>query len=315
MIPKKSSLRVMEGWPGKKVWLAGWIISLVVMFVAGVTAGSWFVETQAQPAEITRWQASATEIQHKLDRVTADRDWLALEKTVSDDNIDWLTRKVGKLEAHILRIEALGLRLSELANLDENEFDFGNEVAQGGPLETSPEDEALFGSLQLAFAPLTNLSDQVDRYSSQLEFIESFMIQNQVTGGSTLSGWPVESGWISSRFGSRTDPFTGKRAFHSGLDIANKRGTEIYALADGIVTWSGTMSAYGQMIEVDHGTGYHTRYAHAHSLLVKVGDRVKKGQLIALMGATGRASGPHLHFEVRHNGKAQDPLNYIKRDS
>ena len=128
-------------------------------------------------------------------------------------------------------------------------------------------------------------------------------------------GRPVKSGWLSSYFGKRTDPFTGKPANHTGIDFAGKRGDEIVAVADGVVTWSGDRYGYGVMVEINHGNGYSTRYAHNSENRVSVGDEVKKGQVVALMGKTGRATGPNLHFEVLHDGRRVNPVTYIRDSS
>jgi murein DD-endopeptidase MepM/ murein hydrolase activator NlpD len=125
------------------------------------------------------------------------------------------------------------------------------------------------------------------------------------------TGRPIPDGWISSYFGARTDPFTGLREYHKGLDFAGKDGEEIYAVASGLVTWSAARFGYGQMVEINHGNGYITRYAHNRTNLVKVGDVVTKGQRIALMGSTGRSTGPHVHFEVLKNGRVVDPAKYV----
>ncbi|MBL4638591.1 MAG: M23 family metallopeptidase, partial [Proteobacteria bacterium] len=120
-------------------------------------------------------------------------------------------------------------------------------------------------------------------------------------------------GWISSYYGKRIDPFTGKKAFHKGLDLAGKAGSGIHTVADGMVTWIGKRSGYGALVEVDHGNGYVTRYAHNKTIKVKVGDKVNKGQVIALMGSTGRSTGPHVHFEILRDGKNINPYNFVKR--
>jgi murein DD-endopeptidase MepM/ murein hydrolase activator NlpD len=127
----------------------------------------------------------------------------------------------------------------------------------------------------------------------------------------TPSGRPVEEGWLSSRYGKRNDPFTGKQDFHKGLDFAGKKGSEVIAVGDGVVSWAGVKSGYGKLIEINHGNGYATRYGHNQSNLVKIGDTVKKGQQIALMGSTGRSTGPHVHFEVLHDGKAVNPSKFV----
>jgi len=128
-------------------------------------------------------------------------------------------------------------------------------------------------------------------------------------------GRPVSSGWISSYFGKRTDPFTGKSANHTGIDFAGKAGAEVVAVADGVVTWSADRYGYGIMVEINHGNGYSTRYAHNSENLVVVGDEVKKGQAVARMGETGRATGPNLHFEVLKSGRRVNPVNFIREST
>ena len=122
----------------------------------------------------------------------------------------------------------------------------------------------------------------------------------------------MTAGYVSSRFGHRTDPFTGRRAFHKGVDFAGRAGADVVAVASGVVIWSGPRYGYGELVEINHGNGYVTRYAHNADNLVVIGETVKRGQVVARMGDTGRATGPNLHFEVLHNGKAVDPLTYIQ---
>ncbi len=126
------------------------------------------------------------------------------------------------------------------------------------------------------------------------------------------AGRPVLSGYISSYFGNRTDPFTGRTARHKGVDFAGKDGAEVVAVAAGVVTWSDSRFGFGKLVEINHGNGFVTRYAHNRENLVAVGDRIEKGQVIALMGATGRATGPNLHFEVLRDGRVVNPLTYVK---
>ncbi len=157
------------------------------------------------------------------------------------------------------------------------------------------------------------LESQLDNSESQLGILESLMMDRKVQQQSEVTGRPTSKGWMSSKFGRRTDPFTGHRAWHNGVDFAGKLGSEIVTVAAGVVTWSGERNGYGRMVELDHGEGQATRYAHNSKNLVKVGDIVKKGEVIALMGSSGRSTGPHVHFEVYKNGRAVDPASYIRR--
>ncbi|CAN2039675.1 murein DD-endopeptidase [Candidatus Magnetomoraceae bacterium gMMP-15] len=147
---------------------------------------------------------------------------------------------------------------------------------------------------------------QEERFDYLLELLED---QRNLLS-CTPSIRPVR-GWVSSNFGYRTSPFTGKKEFHGGLDIANHEGTKIMAPANGIVAFAGRKGAYGNMIAIDHGYGILTRYGHLKETLVKTGTKVKRGDIIALMGNTGRSTGPHVHYEVRLNGIAVNPNNYI----
>ena len=157
----------------------------------------------------------------------------------------------------------------------------------------------------------TLASDLQDR-APKLRVVETALLARRLEAEVMPSGRPVLKGWISSLFGNRTDPMNGKRAFHAGVDFAGRSGSDIIAVASGVVSWSGTKQGYGRMVEVDHGNGYSTVYAHNRRNLVKVGDTVRKGDIIALMGATGRATGTHVHFEVLRNGRPVNPLDYVR---
>jgi murein DD-endopeptidase MepM/ murein hydrolase activator NlpD len=152
---------------------------------------------------------------------------------------------------------------------------------------------------------------QLTDRSRQLGVLEDLMLNRKLADEVHPEGRPVTSGYISSNFGARTDPITGRAASHSGVDFAGRLGSDIVAVASGIVTWAGDRYDYGQMVEVNHGNGYATRYAHNAENLVSVGDTVKRGDIIARMGETGRATGPNLHFEVLRDGRKVDPLTVI----
>ena len=214
------------------------------------------------------------------------------------------------MSAEVIRLEALGRRLTEMAGLDEGEFNFDEPPAQGGP-------EAVVEGA-LAVAPdlsrmLEELSRQIEDRERQLGVLETLLSSRNLSEQIVPGGRPVNQGWISSYFGMRPDPFSGRKAFHRGIDFAGQKGAEIVAVAAGVVTWSRERYGFGKMVEINHGSGYVTRYAHNQENLVEVGDTVQKGQTIALMGSSGRATGPHLHFEVLKDGRPVNPITFVRR--
>lgn len=230
-------------------------------------------------------------------------------KRTAEENLAALTVRLGQMQAHVIRLDALGQRLTKMAKLDKGEFDFGNPPAQGGP--ESSEGGAVI-QLPDFLSQLDALSNQLDDRSQQLSVLESVLLNQSVQAEVTPKGVPSHTGFISSHFGLRNDPFTGRIAVHKGVDIAGKQGSEVVSVAAGVVTWSGNRLGYGNMVEVTHGNGYVTRYGHNDKNLVKLGEMIKKGQPIAQMGSTGRSTGPHVHFEVYYNGQAVDPMKYIR---
>ena len=225
----------------------------------------------------------------------------------AEENLDALALRLGKLQAHVIRLDALGQRLTNMAKLDNGEFDFENPPAQGGP-------EVHKGSpLQVNdfVAALNELSVQLDDRSKQLGVLETLIMNRNLQAEVMPTGRPVSRGWLSSYFGLRTDPFSGRRVHHSGIDFAGKLGSDVVAVAAGVVQYSGKRSGYGNLVEINHGNGYVTRYGHNLKNLVTVGQTIKKGEIIAKMGTTGRSTGPHVHFEVLVNDRAVDPKKYI----
>jgi len=218
--------------------------------------------------------------------------------------------RLAMMQARLVRLDAVGERITTIANLDEGEFNFSQPVAIGGPSTGYSEPYTPAGFMQA----VDQLERQLEDRQQQLEILEGLMTDRKIQSDVFIAGRPLEKGWIASRFGRRPDPFTGQLTFHAGIDFTTGRaGSEINTVAAGVVTWAGPRSDYGLMVEVNHGNGFTTRYAHSEKLLVEVGDIVMKGQNIALVGSTGRSTGPHVHFEVYKNGRVVDPASYIHR--
>jgi murein DD-endopeptidase MepM/ murein hydrolase activator NlpD len=215
------------------------------------------------------------------------------------------------MQAQVIRLNALGQRLTRIADLDSGEFDFSNPPAQGGPEEASVLAVDSIG-LPDFMTQLEELSQQLKDREEQLSVLETMIMNRNLQAEVLPAGRPITKGWISSNYGIRNDPFTGKHEFHKGMDLAGKEGSDVVAVAAGVVTWAGKRYGYGNLVEINHGMGYVTRYGHGKEVLVKVGETVKKGQLIASMGSTGRSTGPHVHFEVWLNGKTVDPMKYVQ---
>jgi len=231
-------------------------------------------------------------------------------KDKSDHQIEALTLRLALLQARLTRLDALGERITSAAELDEGEFNFSDDVGLGGPIIGTTETINIAEFAEI----LDKFENQLNDRKNQLEILESLMSDRKIESDVFIAGRPVDQGWIASGFGKRPDPFTGKMTFHSGVDFSTGRaGAEIKTVASGVVTWSGPRSRYGLMVEVSHGNGFATRYAHAEKLFVNVGDIVEKGESVALVGSTGRSTGPHVHFEVYKNGRVVDPAAYIHR--
>jgi murein DD-endopeptidase MepM/ murein hydrolase activator NlpD len=222
--------------------------------------------------------------------------------------VDAMAMRIGAVNAHVIRLDALGKRLTEMADIDSREFDFDRDPPSGGP-----EGEGVSAQVPDLSAMLTRLEQRADRRESQLAALENVILTRELKEEIHPEGRPVSSGYISSYFGERADPFDGREAFHKGVDFAGTLGANVVAVAAGVVTWAGERSGYGKLIEINHGDGYSTRYAHNERTLVAVGQTVKRGEPVALMGSTGHSTGPHVHFEVLHNGRQVDPLSFVGR--
>ncbi len=243
------------------------------------------------------------------DEIQSQRQQLAQMRDGFQNNTQALARRLAELHAHVTRLDAAGARITQMADLDKGEFDFSQPPPLGGPEDpvsgVSPmQIEGVFASLD-AFE--TQLSDR----ERQMRVLEDLLLASRLQKQVRPSGWPIEPGWVSSGFGMRIDPFTGLRAYHAGVDFAAPVGSDVLAVASGIVTDVGERFGYGVLVEINHGNGYTTRYGHNSGAMVKIGDQVRKGQAIAHIGSTGRSTGPHVHFEVMLNGKVVNPAQYI----
>jgi len=254
---------------------------------------------------------SQAEVLTLSDELVAQKGQIQQTRQETEDTLDALAIRIGQMNARVIRLDALGRRLTEMADLEDGEFDFDTEPAIGGPEEPDPTGTAV--AVPEVLTAMAELDSQLDNREAQLGVLESVILNQNLSDRVYPKGRPVQSGWMSSYFGRRTDPFTGKPANHRGVDFAGKAGAEIVAVADGVVTWSSDRYGFGNLVEINHGNGYSTRYAHNEKNLVAVGDEVHKGQTVALMGETGRATGPNLHFEVLKNGQRVNPVTFIRQ--
>ncbi len=280
-------------------WQTPTLILSVFLIIPLFLGLGYYLGARQQPLrQIEELRASLME-QEALTRET---------RLTIDADLDAFTQRIGLLQAHINRLNALGSKLVQMAGLDETEFSFSEVPAMGGvddAMET-PATESVELNRMIEKLELSLLDKE-----QQLSILEDMLFSKNLHENIEPKGKPVKSGWISSYYGYRNDPFTGKRQFHSGIDFAGRKGTPILAAAGGVVVKAGKNGRYGNMVEIDHKNGYHTRYGHASEILVHVGDVVKKGQEIAKMGSTGRSTGPHLHFEVIKNGHKINPKRLL----
>jgi murein DD-endopeptidase MepM/ murein hydrolase activator NlpD len=250
--------------------------------------------------ESARWTAILAEQKRQIAEL----------KERMNERVDAMAMRMGEVNARVIRLDALGKRLTEMANIDSHEFDFDSAPPSGGP---EADGEGVTAQIPDITAKLNDLEQKVVLRGSQLSALENVILDRDLKKQTHPEGRPVASGFISSYFGEREDPFSGEEAYHKGVDFAGAAGANVMAVAAGVVTWAGDRTGYGNLVEINHGDGYVTRYAHCQKTLVTVGQTVKRGDPIALMGSTGRSTGPHVHFEVVRNGRQVDPLSFVGR--
>lgn len=292
--------------------LNGWTKGFISLCVAGTLASFGYMVSVQFDQEKTANLFSDDSTRAWQEALDDQRASVEVARKQAQEKLSAITLRVAELQARLVRLDALGERLTIIAKLDKGEFDFSQPPALGGP-ETAELGEAYQAPDFLD--AIDSLTSQIADRELQLETLEALLAKQKIQSDVFIAGRPIKKGWMSSRYGRRTDPFNGHVAWHSGVDFAGKLNSDVVAVAAGVVTWSSERSGYGQMVEINHGGGFSTRYAHNSENTVNVGDVVKKGQVVAKMGTSGRSTGPHVHFEVYKHGRAVDPASYIHRAS
>lgn len=294
----RSRLRLMYVEP-RKWYRAGLVAAatlvLAVLLGSGYLLGIFF----GNELILSQWKEDITAHQQRLQQARDE----------SRAEVSALTTQAGMLQAQVQRIDVLGSVLIEMAGLEPEEFSFAPESGIGGPSPvTQPPDSK---NLQIE-SEFERIQSSLEARERQLEVIRDAMVNEKVEQETVPQGRPVKYSWVSSLFGKRRDPFTGLPEKHQGVDFAGQSGSNVMAVAGGIVTRARRNGSYGNLVEIDHGNGYMSRYAHNKVVLVKAGEVVKRGHVIAKLGNTGRSTGPHVHFEVLKDGVQIDPMKFVK---
>ena len=276
--------------------LSGPLATVAVLLFAGVVGmaafagGHWY-------AASTGSGVSSGELAGLVDELQQAREHIDTIRQENDDTLDAMAFRIAQMNARMIRLDALGRRLTEMANLEDGEFDFDEPPAMGGPEEPMATGSNV--AVPEVVEAMQSLDLQLDSREAQLGVLESVLMNQNLKERVYPQGRPVKSGWLSSYFGKRTDPFSGKLEMHKGMDFAGKKGSDVVAVASGVVTWSGERYGYGNLVEINHGNGYVTRYGHNAEIMVKTGDSVERGQTISKMGSTGRSTTSRSSWNAR----------------
>ncbi len=280
--------------------LAG-AVALAAMVI--VLAGALFFVSVRHAAQVRLPMVESLLLAAQQDQARKAEDFLR-------ENLNAMAVKLGQMQAQLMRLDALGDRLSGLAGLKPQEFRFNEVPGRGGAVSTLSPPHDL--SLDEFSQQLDTLSKQMENRTDYLGIVESTLFDARVKKKLMPTITPIEASWNASSFGWRIDPITGQHALHEGIDFIADVGTPVFAAAGGVVVFAEYHNQYGLMVEIDHGNDFISRYAHASKLLVKVGEVVRRGRKVAEVGSTGRSTGPHLHFEVRYKGAAQNPARFLQ---
>lgn len=268
--------------------------AIAVLLVGGVALGAGATQG-LRSTQLAQLQASSDAQAAQLDNTRRE----------ARREVNAMAARLGELQAEANRLNALGERLTRIGQLGDGEFDFNKPVGVGGE---GPVRDMAAGELR---GGMDKLGAQLADSGKQLSVLESLLFNRELDRSATPSRMPVLNTYITSGYGGRADPFGGGRGYHKGIDFHARKGDPVLAVADGVVSFSGQRSGYGNVVEVDHGNGYVTRYAHNSRLVVKVGDLVRSGQQIAKAGSTGRSTGAHVHFEVWQDGRVLNPRKFL----
>lgn len=283
------------------IFFLGFVLSCGVMFYTGMEYGS-----QSTSTFLLAVKGQANSLWS--DELVKQRETLNQVRQNAEKSLDAMASRLSILQGHVMRIDALGSRLADMADLKDIEFGVMNTPGMGGPAPGSDQQSMAIVDLTQT---LDNIESSLNDRREKLTAMESMLIDRALQKQILPEGRPALGGWMSSLYGYRSDPISGKKEFHQGVDFAGKPETPITAVAAGIVIWSGLRYGYGNVVEIRHGNGYTTRYAHNKKNLVAVGEKIEKGEIIALMGATGRSTGTHVHFEVLRYGEQVNPSKYL----
>jgi murein DD-endopeptidase MepM/ murein hydrolase activator NlpD len=231
------------------------------------------------------------------------------ERTFVQQNLNSMAMKLGEMQAQLTRLDAVGERLSGIAGIQPKEFKVAETPGLGGASPTLLPPQNL--SLGEFSEKLLVLARQVESRNDMLGVLEAQLFEQAVKKKMIPTMMPVKASYNPSGFGRRIDPFNGQWAMHEGIDFIADYGSPIVAAASGVVIFAGFHPQYGYVIDLDHGNDLVTRYAHTSKILVREGDLVQRGKKVAEVGSTGRSTGPHLHFEVRFRGAAQNPAKFL----
>ena len=241
-----------------------------------------------------------------FEEIQAQKIFLENLKIDMEKELAGFSSSTAALHGYLSRLDAVADRILQSNDMDSSEFNFGDASPIGGP-ESNAESPAWDDLVK----NITVLDKEIEFREGKLALLESFLLEKQLHDQINPGGKPISKGWISSVYGYRLHPISGKREFHSGIDFAGKQGSFVRAVASGVVTWSGSRWGYGNMVEINHGNGYITRYAHNKENLAELGQKVNRGESIALLGSSGMSTGPHVHFEVLYKDKAINPKKFI----
>lgn len=283
--------------------------ALLLLLPLSGAVGGYFYFTANDGDPVVSGHVGRTTVAAWRERLKAQRDAIAESQARAEEKMRALTVRVAEMQARLLRLDALGERLVQSTRIGRQDFDFSRPPSVGGP-EEGAANAAAYRQPDFV-AALDDLNAGIDAREEELRVLESLLAGSRLREESFLAGNPVNTGYLSSAYGHRIDPFHGNLAFHRGVDFAGPAGADVVATGAGIVVFAGEQNGYGRMVEINHGGGISTVYAHASAVLVRVGDIVRAGQPVARLGSTGRSTGPHVHYEVRRNGQAINPAAYV----